>query len=80
MFKNTMTLARKYGSKVAFVSAPVLLMAQSARAATDPISTLLASVDLSTVAVSIGAATLLIIGIALAFKAPDVTKRVVRKV
>jgi hypothetical protein len=46
----------------------------------DPITTLLTAVDLSTVAVSVAAATLLIIGIALAFKAPDVTKRVIRKV
>lgn len=38
------------------------------------------AVDLSGIAVKIAAAGLLIVGIALAFKGPDLSKRVVKKV
>ncbi len=48
--------------------------------ATDPFTAMLGAVDLSAIAVGVVAAGLLVVGIALAFKAPDVAKRVVRKV
>lgn len=44
------------------------------------ITSALDAVDLSGIAVKIAAAGLLIVGIALAFKGPDLSKRVVRKV
>ena len=49
-------------------------------AGTDPISTMLASIDLTTVAVSVAAIGLLVIGVAMAFKGVDLGKRAVRKV
>lgn len=52
----------------------------SAFAVTDPISTMLATVDLTTVSVTIAAICVLVVGIALTFKSPDIAKRVIRKV
>lgn len=48
--------------------------------AVDGITSALSAVDLSGVAVAVGAAALVIIAIALVFKGPDVAKRVIRKV
>lgn len=78
--KNAMTLVRKYGAKLAFVAAPVAVLSNSAHAAVDPISTLLATVDLTTISVSVAAIAVLLVGIKLTFKAPDVAARVIRKV
>lgn len=51
-----------------------------AAAGDNPIVTLISSVDLATVAAAVAAVSLLIVGIALTFKGPDVAKRVIRKV
>jgi type IV secretory pathway VirB2 component (pilin) len=51
-----------------------------AQAAPNPIVVLLQSIDLTTVAAAIAVITLVIVGIALTMKGPDVSKRVIRKV
>lgn len=68
--------------KVLALSAPVLLMvaAAPAHAVDSPITTMLAAVDLSTVSTALVAICLLVIGIALVFKGPDIAKRIIRKV
>lgn len=48
--------------------------------AVDGITTALAAVDLSGVAIAVGAAALVIVAVALVFKGPDIAKRVIRKV
>jgi hypothetical protein len=72
---------RKYGAKVLVggTAAGALSMAHAA-AGDNPIVVLLTSIDLSTVAVAIAAIALIIVGIALTMKGPDVSKRVIRKV
>lgn len=74
MFK----LTRSTYARVAAL--PVLALASVAAHATGPLDAAFAAVDLSGVAVSVGAATLLIIGIALVFKGPALAKRVIRQV
>lgn len=79
MFKNARNLARKFGSKAAAGAAVIGMTAmQAAHAAgfDDGID----AVDLSGLAVKVGAAALLIIGVAIAFKGSDLGKRIVRKV
>lgn len=51
-----------------------------AQGATDPFSQMMDAVSLGGIATAVVAAGLLIVGIAVAFKSPDVAKRVVRKV
>lgn len=58
----------------------VLAFPAAAQAAGDPIGTILASVDLTTVASAIAAIALIVVAIALTFKGPDVAKRVIKKV
>lgn len=58
----------------------LMLSAMSMAQAVDPISTILDSVDLTGIAAKVAAAGLVIVLIALTFKGPDVTKRVIRKV
>lgn len=57
-----------------------VMQAAHAQASGSGIDAALDAVDLSGIAVKIAAAGLLIVGIALAFKGPDLSKRVVRKV
>lgn len=76
MKKITSVLSR--GSAVVVSSA---LLANHAMAQTaNPLTAGMDSVDLTGVAVKVGAVVLLIIGVALAFKGGDLGKRVVRKV
>jgi hypothetical protein len=66
---------------MATVGTGLAMSSMLARAqSTDPISTVLDSIDLSGVATKIAAVALLIVGIALVFKGPDIAKRVIRKV
>ncbi len=51
-----------------------------AQAAPNPIVVLLQSIDLTTVAAALAVITLIVVGIALTLKGPDVSKRVIRKV
>ena len=79
--KNTMTLARKYGAKITVASTALFCAAMShAAGEASGITAALDAVDLSGVATKVGAAALLIVGIALVFKGPDIAKRIVRKV
>lgn len=73
MFKKVLAFA---------LAVPALLMvaAAPAHAADSPITTMLAGVDLSTVSTALVAICLLVIGIALVFKGPDIAKRIIRKV
>lgn len=72
--------ARRYGAKIAAAAGTLVLAASVQAQTTDGISAALGAVDLSGVGVKVGAAALLIVGIALMFKGPDIAKRVVRKV
>lgn len=73
--------ARKYGSQLALVAGGSALSASAfAQAAANPFTTIFAAVDLSTIVAAVVAASLVVIAIAMAFKAPDLGKRVIRKV
>ena len=54
--------------------------ASAMAAGTDPFSQVMGAVDLTGISVAVVAAAILIVGIAIAFKSPDVAKRVVKKV
>jgi len=56
------------------------LSASAFAQATSPMETMLDEVDLTGLSVKIIAVGVLIVGIALAFKGPDLAKRVIRKV
>jgi len=80
-------IAKKYGStaaaKVAATGTALTLMAGRAMAQTaDPsvLDQFIDAIGLNTVTGKVVAAGLLIVGIALAFKGPDLGKRVIRKV
>lgn len=70
--------ARVYGSKLA-IGAGVLVLGSSAFAA-DPVGDMFAAISLTTVAAAVAAIGLVIVGIAMAFKAIDLAKRGVKKV
>lgn len=72
---------RALGAKVSGLLAGLMLSAGAfAQTATDPISTILDSVDLTGIATKVAAAALVVVVVALTFKGPDVAKRVIRKV
>lgn len=77
--KNARTLARKYGAKVVAIGG-ALALAAPAFATTDPVGDMFAAISLGTVAAAVGAVGLLVVGITMAFKAIDLSKRGVRKV
>ena len=74
-----MNIARRFGARAAVFAAAVSASTMSFAVGTG-IDAALDSVDLTGVTVKVGAAALLIVGIALVFKGPDLAKRVVRKV
>lgn len=69
-------------SKKALATAAVFGMTvmQAAHAQSTGIDATLDAVDLSGIAVKVGAAALVIVGIALAFKGPALAKRIISKV
>lgn len=79
-------VAKKYGSKAATRAAAVgtslLLLGTAAMAQTadGPFDQFLDAIGLGTTSGKVIAVGLLIVGIALAFKGPDIAKRVIRKV
>lgn len=74
-------VARKFGARVvAGASALALSAGVMAQTVSDPISTVLASVDFTGVGTKVAAAALVLVVIAMTFKGPDVAKRVIRKV
>lgn len=80
MFAKTRSVARKYGAKVAAVVTLGALSVPAFAQTTNPIVQMLESIGLDGVTAAVIAMGLLIVGIALAFKAPDVAKRGVKKV
>lgn len=75
---NTRTLATKFAALVALGSMNVAAFAQAAGGS--GIDAALDAVDLSSIATKVGAAGLLIVGIALVFKGPALAKRIISKV
>lgn len=68
---------KNQGAKLATAAA---LVAATASVHANPIVTMIEGIDLDGVSTAVVASGVLIVGIALAFKAPDVAKRAVRKV
>lgn len=80
MFAKTRSVARKYGAKVAAVATLGALSVPAFAQTTNPIVQMLESIGLDGISAAVIAMGLLVVGIALAFKAPDVAKRGVKKV
>ena len=80
MFAKTRSVARKYGAKVAAVATLGALSVPAFAQSTNPIVQMLDAIGLDGVAAAVIAMGLIIVGISLAFKAPDVAKRGVKKV
>ena len=79
--KNLRNLGRKYGSKALVLMAAATASAGAfAQTTTNPIVTLLNAIGLDGVQAAILALCVIIVGIALTMKGPDVSKRVIRKV
>ena len=80
MLKNSLNLARKYGSKaataIAVLAASSAAMAQTATGI-DAVFEAISLDGISTKMVAFGVA---IVGIALVLKGPDLAKRIIRKV
>ena len=76
----TFRTLRKYGAKAVAGASGLAISGMAMAQATDPISDMLDAVSLGGISAKVVAAGLLIVGIALAFKAPDLAKRVVRKI
>lgn len=73
---------RTYGAKIAATTGALVLgsSAFAQAAATDPVASLFAGIGLGTVVASVIALGLVIVGIAMAFKGIDLSKRGVKKV
>jgi len=67
-------------ARFAALSALATASAGAFAQATDPFTQMMDAVNLDGISVAVIAAGLVIVGIAVAFKSPDVAKRVVRKV
>lgn len=80
MMKNAVSLARKYGAKVGTAAGALVLSGAAMAQATSPIDTILDSVSLDGISAKLVALALLVVGIALVFKGPDLAKRIIRKV
>lgn len=80
MFQKTLTVTRKYGAKAAAGASGLMLSGLAMAQASDPIGDMLDAVSLDGISAKVVAMGLLIVGIALAFKGPDLAKRIVRKV
>ncbi|MEJ7685537.1 MAG: TrbC/VirB2 family protein [Variovorax sp.] len=66
--------------KLAALGSTLLASTGAFAQATDPFTQMMDAVALDGIAASVIAAGLIIVGIAVAFKSPDVAKRVVKKV
>lgn len=74
-------ISRAFGRRASAALVTVMLANQAmAQVASNPLTDALDSVDLAGVATKIAAAGLVIVAIALAFKGPDLAKRLTRKV
>lgn len=78
--------ARKYGAQIRTYGAQIatgstaLMLSVAARAEGTGFDTIIDSVDLSGVSAKVVALAVIVVGIALVFKGPDIAKRVIRKV
>lgn len=77
---QTFNTLRKYGSKIAVGATALGLSTLASAQASDPIGDMLDAVGLSGVSAKVIALGLLVVGVALAFKGPDVAKRIIRKI
>lgn len=77
---QTFNTLRKYGSKIAVGATALGLSTLASAQAADPIGDMLDAVGLSGVSAKVIALGLLVVGVALAFKGPDVAKRIIRKI
>ncbi len=77
----TFNTVRKFGAKLAAVPA-LALVAMSAHAAAgdDPLLDVLNSINITGIAAAVLVLALAVVGIALAFKGPDLGKRIIRKI
>lgn len=76
---KTFNVAKKYGAKIAAAGA-ALSLSGAAMAQSTGIDSILDAVSLAGIETKVVAACLLIVGIALVFKGPDLAKRIIRKV
>ena len=74
-----MNAMKRYGAKIAAAGA-ALTLSTGAFAQSTGIDSILDAVSLSGIETKVVAACLLIVGIALVFKGPDLAKRIIRKV
>lgn len=72
--------ARKYGARIALAGSALMVGSMAHAAGTDPISTLLAGIDLTAVGAAVLAILAIVVTIAMSFKGADVSKRAIRKV
>ncbi len=80
MLKNSVNLARKYGAKAAAMGTGLVLAPMAMAQSTTPIDTILDAVSLDGISTKLVALGVLVVGIALVFKGPDLAKRIIRKV
>jgi len=80
MLKNSLNLARKYGAKVAVASSSLALAPFAMAQSVSPIDTILDAVSLDGISAKLVAFAVVVVGIALVFKGPDLAKRIIRKV
>ncbi len=76
---KTFNVGKKYGAKIAAAGA-ALTLSTGAFAQSTGIDSILDAVSLAGIETKVVAACLLIVGIALVFKGPDLAKRIIRKV
>lgn len=72
------TLAQKFVATAAVLGSAVGMA--SANAVGSGLDTILAAIDITTVSASVVALAVLLVGIQLVFKGPDISKRVITKV
>jgi len=76
----TFKTARKYGAKVAAVATGLALSGAAMAQTAGPFDAIFDAIDLAGITTKVVAAAIVVVGIALAFKGPDIGKRVIRKV
>ncbi|WP_313146869.1 hypothetical protein [Diaphorobacter nitroreducens] len=74
------TAVRMHANKIAVGATALGLSTLASAQAADPIGDMLDAVGLSGVSAKVIALGLLVVGVALAFKGPDVAKRIIRKI
>lgn len=79
-FNTARALATRGYAKLALVPLAVFTTVQAHAQAVGGIEAAVDAVDLSGLATKVGAAALLIVGIALVFKGPAIAKRIIRSV